>query len=209
MYEATLHLQLEGDCVLSELASKTDDTIDIEVLELHDELVTLIVQAKEHARDYYETLSEAEQVEHVELLGSEAILVTKSSCGAYPAIHRNNGVLRRQNRIDKRSRVYHILAFQHEDITNIIKDFQSFGTVTVDALSQFPGADPALTSRQREVVETALDTGYFEWPRRISSEELATELGITRGTCLEHLRKAQAKLLRDAVNSLDDPQLST
>ncbi|MFB9806675.1 hypothetical protein ACFFQF_16075 [Haladaptatus pallidirubidus] len=48
MYEATLHLQLEGDCVLSELASETDDTIDIEVLELHDELVTLIVQAEGH-----------------------------------------------------------------------------------------------------------------------------------------------------------------
>lgn len=209
MYETTLHLQLEGECVLSELASKTDNTINIEVLELHDELVTLIVQAEEHTRDYYEILAEAEQVENVELLGSEAILVTKSSCGAYPAIHRNNGVLRRQNRIGKRSRVYHILAFQHEDVTNIIKDFQSFGTVTVDTLSEFPGADPALTSRQREVVETALDAGYFEWPRQISSEELATELGITRGTCLEHLRKAQAKLLRDAVHSLDDPKLST
>ncbi|WP_227378565.1 helix-turn-helix domain-containing protein [Haladaptatus halobius] len=208
MYEATLHLQLEGDCVLSELASRTGDTIVIEVLELHDELVTFVVQAEGYARNCYEILSEAEQVEHVELLGDEAVLVTKSSCGAYPAIHRNNGVLRRQNRIDKRSRVYHILAFQHDDITNIIKDFQSFGTVTVDSLSEFPGTDPALTPRQREVVETALEAGYFEWPREISSEELATELGITRGTCLEHLRKAQAKLLRDAVDSLDDLQMT-
>ncbi|WP_129116147.1 hypothetical protein [Halegenticoccus tardaugens] len=49
MYEATLHLQPEGDCVLSELASKTDNTIDIEVLEPHDELVTLIVQVEGHA----------------------------------------------------------------------------------------------------------------------------------------------------------------
>jgi predicted DNA binding protein len=206
MYEATLHLRLEGECVLSKLASKAGETIDIEVLELHDELVTFIIQAEGCATDYYETLSNADHIKNVELLGDEAVLVTKPSCGAYPAIHRNNGVLRRQNRVDKRSRIYHVLAFQHEDMTNIIKDFRSFGTVTIDSLSEFPGTDPALTDRQQEVIETALEAGYFEWPREISSEELAAKLEITRGTFLEHLRKGERKLLSGAVDSLDDLQ---
>lgn len=206
MYEATLHLNLEKECVLSELASEIGDAIEIEVLELHNELVTFIIHTTTHAEEFYDQLSNTERIENAELLGDEAVLVTKPSCGAYPAIHRNNGVLRRQNQINERSREYNVLAFQHEDMTNIIKDFRSFGTVTVDSLSEFPGNDPALTPRQREVVETALTAGYFEWPREISSDELADKLGISRGTCLEHLRKAQAKLLRNAVDSLDDLQ---
>ena len=63
---------------------------------------------------------------------------------------------------------------------------------------------PMLTTRQREVVEHALDVGYFEWPRRTSSEELAADLGVTRATCLEHLRKAEEKLLRHALDKEDE-----
>lgn len=206
MYEATLHLNLESQCVLSELAADSSDGVEIEVLELHDNLVTFIIHSEEHTEAYYEILDASDHVEHAERLGSEAVIVTKPSCGAYPVIHRNNGVLRRQNHINERDRVYNVLAFQHEDLTNIIKDFQSRGMVTVETLSKFPGHEPTITPRQREVVETALEAGYFEWPRELSSEELASELGITRGTCLEHLRKAQAKLLRSAVDSLDDLQ---
>ena len=206
MYEATLHLNLDTDCILSELAADSDTCVEIEVLELHEELVTFVIHAQEHIESYYEALDASDHVKHVERLGDEAVIVTKPSCGAYPVVHQNNGVLRRQNHIHQRDRVYNVLAFQHEDLTNIISDFQSRGTVTVESLSQFPGNEPTITPRQREVVETALEAGYFEWPRELSSEELAAELGITRGTCLEHLRKAQAELLRSAVDSLDDLQ---
>lgn len=203
MYEATLNLQLDGECVLTTLAEDFEEPVEIEVLELHDSKVTCIIHSEENTNEYYTRLTASEHVEHVERLGDDAILITKPSCGASPAVQQNNGVLRRQNRIDQRGRVYNILAFQHEDLTNIIKDFQSYGTVTVESLTEFPGTEPDLTGRQREVVQTALEAGYFEWPREISSEDLAAKLDITRGTCLEHLRKAESKLLREAVDSLD------
>ena len=204
MYEATLNLQLEGECVLSTLADEYGESVEIEVLELHDGNVTFVIQAGEYADEYYETLAGSDHAEHVERLGDDAILVTKPSCGASPAVQQNNGVLRRQNRIGRRGRVYNVLAFQHEDLTNIIREFRSYGTVTVESLTEFPGSEPDLTDRQREVVETALESGYFEWPRETSSEELAEKLGITRGTCLEHLRKAESKLLHEAIDSMDE-----
>lgn len=58
---------------------------------------------------------------------------------------------------------------------------------------QFPG-DP-LSDRQREVFEFARERGYYERPRRISATELADELGVSKATALEHLRKAESKLL--------------
>lgn len=52
-----------------------------------------------------------------------------------------------------------------------------------------------LSERQREVFELARDSGYYEWPRGVSADDLAEEIGVSRATLLEHLRKAEAKLL--------------
>jgi predicted DNA binding protein len=55
--------------------------------------------------------------------------------------------------------------------------------------------DDRLTERQREVFEIARQLGYYEWPRRTTAAELATEIGVAKATVLEHLRKAEVKLL--------------
>lgn len=52
-----------------------------------------------------------------------------------------------------------------------------------------------LTERQREVLKLARRQGYYAWPRGTSATELAVELNVTKATVLEHLRKAEAKLL--------------
>lgn len=52
-----------------------------------------------------------------------------------------------------------------------------------------------LSERQREVFELAQREGYYTWPREVSASELADDLGISKTTMLEHLRKAEAKLL--------------
>jgi len=52
-----------------------------------------------------------------------------------------------------------------------------------------------LSNRQREVLELACRRNYYAWPRGTTTRELAEELGISKTTVLEHLRKAEAKLL--------------
>ncbi len=52
-----------------------------------------------------------------------------------------------------------------------------------------------LSERQREVFELARQRGYYEWPRGVTATELAEEVGISKTTLLEHIRKAEAKLL--------------
>lgn len=54
--------------------------------------------------------------------------------------------------------------------------------------------DP-LSDRQREVFDYARERGYYERPRRISAADLAAELDVSKSTVLEHLRKAESKLL--------------
>ncbi|RBI63756.1 hypothetical protein DMJ13_04330 [halophilic archaeon] len=52
-----------------------------------------------------------------------------------------------------------------------------------------------LSERQREAFELARRRGYYEWPREVTAADLAEELGVSKATLLEHLRKAEAKLL--------------
>lgn len=64
-----------------------------------------------------------------------------------------------------------------------------------DAIATSVGNDDSLTERQREVFETAKRLGYYNWPRETSADALASELDVSKATVLEHLRKAEAKLL--------------
>ena len=53
----------------------------------------------------------------------------------------------------------------------------------------------SLTATQREVFELARREGYYQWPRGISTRDLAEIRGVSKTTLLEHLRKAESTLL--------------
>jgi len=202
MYQAELHLQQHKPCVLSHLATQFDTEIDIAIEELHDELVTFVLEIDEDTEAVLDTLTGSVQVKHVEELGGGNYLVTKTSCGAYSAIDRNHCILRRRNTIGPNRRVYTVLFFRRQDLRAMIEDFRNIGTVTLGKLSEFDDSGVRLTDRQYEVIERALESGYFEWPREVTSEELASDMGISRATLLEHLRKAESKLLTDALDTV-------
>ena len=57
----------------------------------------------------------------------------------------------------------------------------------------------SLTAKQREVVLTAFDSGYYDLPRRIGSRQLATKLRIRAGTLVSHRRKAEARIMTAVI----------
>ena len=61
-----------------------------------------------------------------------------------------------------------------------------------------------LTDRQRDVMEAALASGYFEWPRGSTAEEVASSLGIAAPTFHEHLRAGERKLIESFFAETDD-----
>ncbi len=201
MYEAEIHLQQEKDCVLSELSRDYREPVDVEIEALHDGMVTFVIHAEDRVDAFHRQLADAEAVEHLEELGDGALLVTKSSCGAYNAVYGNHGILRRSTHISHERRIYDVLAFDHEHVRDIVLQFKQIGTVTLGRLEEVGDENPTLTDRQLEVVEFALDRGYYDWPRERAGDELADELDISRPTFLEHLRKAERKLLWNAVRS--------
>jgi predicted DNA binding protein len=200
MFIATVHFTQHQDCILRRLTADVDDPVPIEIEEIQNGLVTFVIRSGHHTDAFQPILEAADHVEHVKRLDDENLLVTKPSCGAYSAIYQNHGTLRRSNTVSGRQREYNVLAFRLEDLKDIIDDLGTFGTVTLGKLEEFKtGGDSPLTDRQREVVTEALARGYYDWPRALTNQELAEELGISRATLHEHLRKAEYALLSAAL----------
>jgi DNA-binding CsgD family transcriptional regulator len=54
-----------------------------------------------------------------------------------------------------------------------------------------------LTDRQRELLELAIDEGYYEIPRRATLRDIADRADISAGTVGEHLRKIETKVIME------------
>lgn len=61
---------------------------------------------------------------------------------------------------------------------------------------------PELTPRQRETMLLAVESGYYELPRETTTETLADELGVSRRTAEDHLRRAERKIITSLVSYL-------
>lgn len=61
--------------------------------------------------------------------------------------------------------------------------------------------EAGLTDRQREVLSAALAAGYYEEPREATLDDVSERLDCGASTAAEHLRKAEAALVRGAVDA--------
>lgn len=74
------------------------------------------------------------------------------------------------------------------------------GIREVGSMRASPGMDETLLSdRQREAIDAAVSLGHYEIPREASYEDIAAAIGCAPSTAAEHLRKAEAKLLRSIL----------
>ena len=56
-----------------------------------------------------------------------------------------------------------------------------------------------LTARQKTILIESYRLGYFDQPRRLNAGELAEKMGINKSTLLEHIHKAENRLIGQII----------
>jgi DNA-binding CsgD family transcriptional regulator len=77
--------------------------------------------------------------------------------------------------------------------------FKVLGLTSIDTKEGGASLLSKLTPRQRQMLLTAYALGYYDVPRRISSDELSGHLKVDKSTLVEHLRKAERKLIGSII----------
>jgi predicted DNA binding protein len=200
MFRAKLYLDMETDCILSEVTSRWNTAFTVNYEEvIDDEHINFVIDAGAHVDEFVRLFEASEQVRTVEQIDETQVKLTKRSCGALPIIRSNHGMMQWWDRVNGTERVFDIVVYRRDDLRNIVRELREVGAVEVMQLQPYQSPEPLLSDRQAEVVGLALTAGYYEWPRAADAETLAAELGIAHSTFLEHLRKAEARLLRSAL----------
>lgn len=91
----------------------------------------------------------------------------------------------------------------HEALGERVNEYEAAGAnVFLRELSDYEGPDDPLdatTPRQREVLETAFELGYFDVPREATTETVGETLDLDPSTVREHLQRAQYNLLSELL----------
>lgn len=87
----------------------------------------------------------------------------------------------------------------HEAISTQLSEYERAGvSPDLERIGRYEGPTyplDTLTDRQREVIETAWEMGYYEVPKQVSAEDIAAELDVDSSTINEHLQRAERNLL--------------
>ncbi|MFP4625858.1 MAG: helix-turn-helix domain-containing protein [Natronomonas sp.] len=66
-----------------------------------------------------------------------------------------------------------------------------------------------LTSRQHELLEAALESGYYDTPRTCTLTELADRVGLAKSTCSEILHRTEEIIIKEFADQLPAPPAGT
>lgn len=200
MYRAKIYLNLNEEDILSEVTNTADRPFQVYEEQVHDDdTVTFRIDAREHRDEFYQRLLASDQVSKVTKVDDSQLLIRKRAMGALSLIRENYGKMQGIDRVYGTKRILDVMVFRLSDLRNIMTELQSVGDTTLGKLVPVGEPTSRLTERQQSAILLALDRGYYAWPREVEARELAEELDIAHSTFLEHLRKAERKLLEDSL----------
>ena len=107
---------------------------------------------------------------------------------------------------------YRVISFSEKDMRRVFSTLEKYckiemisrramptegvkDTMLVSTASLFGG----LTRKQIQALIFAVENGYYQVPRKVTTEQMAGKLKVPRTTYEEHLRKAEGKVIRSMV----------
>lgn len=211
--EATVELQLrvrEADSPLATLSRALDAELSFESAAPEPDGSTRIVfegaLAPEAVRDVADSLPPTIDLRPVQGRGSFGLYEATVTGETLPGLLATHGAAVTSLDVDGSTLRATIAVADHVDVRQLVESVREVYPDT-ELLSRRTTTRPLrgggdihslvedrLTDRQFEVLQAAYYGGYFDWPRRESSVDLADTLDIAQPTFSRHLRAAERKL---------------
>lgn len=82
-----------------------------------------------------------------------------------------------------------------EGIPNFLQSLHNEGIIyRIEEIAKMSGSR-SLTPKQERVLKSALELGYYDYPKRISTEDLSKANGLAPSTISEILRRAEKRII--------------
>jgi predicted DNA binding protein len=125
-----------------------------------------------------------------------AIWFESEGCEVCNRILSRDAFLISGNSMEEYTIKYSFIVPTFEAYKNIIADLENSGhKVNVLKMGSFEPKTGVLTEKQERIFWLALKGGFFDYPRKIGTQELAAKLGIRPSTLSEILRRGTRRLL--------------
>jgi predicted DNA binding protein len=110
---------------------------------------------------------------------------------------------------------FDILLESHEQLSEVVKVLEQCGPVSLEAVTQdfrreiIPSVGEwqqifeAIPDQQLETLNLAIERGYYEIPRKVTFQDLADEMDVTKTTASHQLRRAENQILKFFVTYLN------
>jgi predicted DNA binding protein len=132
--------------------------------------------------------------------GTYLIMADNKSCGLCNIIAESGCFLESAVRINRDTLVWNLLSPDTESISNLVHKLKDGGCDVSEISIHEQNIQHGLTNRQRQVVLTAFELGYFDIPQRTNLDVLAERLGCAKSTLDIILRKAERKIVVQYFN---------
>lgn len=207
VYEATFEISGDGGYTLA--TAETDASLELwcnehcDLLHIRGPSAESVVARVEDAVGVRERLDHDGEV----LLITDDCLRRREPNAIEAYLVRNDCLLLPPVRYEGGAKLCRVLALDPSSLTAVYRELVADGTA-VDVRSKrhanvvAEGAPPSpadllpdLSPRQYDALRAAVEGGYYEIPRRTTTDELAARLGVGRRTAEEHLRRAENKII--------------
>lgn len=101
--------------------------------------------------------------------------------------------------MNKTKKITYIITGYDDNINNFLKEVEELGNAKGIKIKKFEYAGCnilfSLSANQKKILKSAKEFGYYDYPRKITINELSDKIGLSKDITIESLRKAEKNII--------------
>jgi len=155
---------------------------------------------KKYFEDFLKHIKSYEMIEFVKIIemNKETVLLrtiwVNDRC-SYDIVLKNNCLYTSPVIQKDGYEIYDIITKDPQELIKLIENLDEIGEAKLFSVGRMTQKNHfKLTDKQANALQIAVSHNFYEWPRKISLDEISVMVGMKRRTFQENLRKAEAKV---------------